>query len=413
MWAVAEVSWEDPAGVACVFPATIEDTSPSGACIRLRDPIAPGSKVTVKWHREQFSAIARNCRRDGYEYLLGVRRVPFAKTTEEEVKHNVKEATSDLPVNGNLPAITNPPSPGPLNASRQEFPYAASSELITAMKDQPLLKKQAVKELPWKVRNGTDQVAGTREAAAEICKPEKQMRDKSSEERKVMEPKNRFPKFWRRESNAGTVPPPTVVMEGSVNKTPMHPPEAPTGVKGNLLSYEDIYRAAGILRLRSGYDINKVVEMLHCERLRNLSDDVKRASVLMAVEAAGSSAEDLLRDANERQQALDAYEEAQKTQVQEFETRKAQENAQIEAEMASVTARYAERIKANLAQVDAEKEALRGWQMVKQHECQRILEVTELCSKPAEPAHNAVAASAGAGSGVVTARNSSGPSLVS
>lgn len=71
LWAVAEVSWEDSGGIYKVR-GTLEDTSQSGACVRVKRPITIGCRVTIKWHREQFSAIARNCRSDGYDFLLGV-----------------------------------------------------------------------------------------------------------------------------------------------------------------------------------------------------------------------------------------------------------------------------------------------------------------------------------------------------
>ncbi len=38
LWAVAEVSWEDQGGTSNRTSATLEDTSPSGACIRLKAP---------------------------------------------------------------------------------------------------------------------------------------------------------------------------------------------------------------------------------------------------------------------------------------------------------------------------------------------------------------------------------------
>ena len=184
-------------------------------------------------------------------------------------------------------------------------------------------------------------------------------------------------------------------------------PEALIATKGQLLSYEDIYHAAGILRLRSGYDINKVAEMLHSERIRGLSEDAKRASVLMAIEAAGASVEALLGDANERQQALEAYEAGQRKQLEEFEARKAEENAQIQAELARVTAHYAERIKSNEELVAGEKDALANWQKMKQHESQRIAEVMELCTKTAvEPQGAALVASAGASGSETVVRTS-------
>jgi hypothetical protein len=69
--------------------------------------------------------------------------------------------------------------------------------------------------------------------------------------------------------------------------------------------------------------------MLNSDRIRSLSPDIKRASVLMALDAAGTSADDLLQDATRRQQALSSYEAGQQKQLEEFEARKAQENAQI------------------------------------------------------------------------------------
>ncbi len=220
-----------------------------------------------------------------------------------------------------------------------------------------------------------------------------------------MEPKNLFPKFWRREQATVSLPQSAASPDVSASKPQTQTTEPLPGPKGDLLSYEDIYRAAGILRPSSGYDISKVVEMLHSERIRGLSEDARRASVLMAIEAAGASPNDLLRDATERKQALEAYESAQQKLLEQFEARKAQDNSLIEAEMARLAAHYAERIKANLDQVASEREELRNWQMAKQHETQRIGEVLELCTKPAEP-QLAAAVSAGG-------RGSSGPSLVS
>ena len=181
-----------------------------------------------------------------------------------------------------------------------------------------------------------------------------------------------------------------------MNKPTAQPAEAPSGSRGELLSYEDIYRAAGILSPGSGYGIHKVVDMMNSERIRDLSKDVKRASVLMALDAAGISADDLLTDATRRQNALNAYETAQKKQLEDFEARKAQENARIEEEMETIRMHYAQRIQKNLDQVTKEKDALRNWQMAMQHESQRISDVIELCAKqPAIRTPNALAAAAG------------------
>jgi hypothetical protein len=217
-----------------------------------------------------------------------------------------------------------------------------------------------------------------------------------------MPPKNFFPNFWRRPHGGTDAPQKAATTEAPVNKLQTHPAESLTGSQSNLLSYEDIYHAAGILTPRSGYGVHKVVDMLNSDRIRELSKDIKRASVLMALDAAGTSPDDLLKDATHREQALNSYEAGQQKQLEEFEARKVQENTKIQAELDRVTAHYAERIKQNLDEVAREKEALRNWQMAKQHESQRISEVIELCAKqPAsapladpQPAPSAVVASA-------------------
>ena len=208
-----------------------------------------------------------------------------------------------------------------------------------------------------------------------------------------MQPKSLIPQFWRRPQEAAT-PAKTTSTEVKVNKTTTHGAEPTSISRAELLSYEDIYRAAGIMAPGAGYDIHKVVDMLNSERIRDLSKDVKRQSVLMALDAAGISAEDLLTDATRRQSALNSYEAGQRKQLEDFEALKAQENARVEEEMEKIRVHYAERVQKNLDLVAKEKESLRNWQSAMQHESQRIAEVIELCGKPARP--SAMEAAAGA-----------------
>ena len=208
-----------------------------------------------------------------------------------------------------------------------------------------------------------------------------------------MQPKSFIPQFWRRQQD-GDAPAKTTPMEATVNKTTNHGAE-PAGIaRAELLSYEDIYRAAGILAPGAGYDIHKVVDMLNSERIRDLSKDVKRASVLMALDAAGIAVNDLLTDATRRQNALSSYEAAQLKQLEDFEAQKTQENSRIEQEMERIRVHYAERIQKNLDLAVKEKEALRNWQGAMQHESQRISEVIELCGEQAAPRPNTMAAAA-------------------
>ena len=219
-------------------------------------------------------------------------------------------------------------------------------------------------------------------------------------ERNVMEPKTIFPHFWRRKQESSTqddnAPAKPKGMEAPVNKFSA-PEPTPSGPRGELLGYDDIYRAAGIIGPGSSYGIHKVVDMRNNERLSDLSKDAKRASVLMALDAAGISADELLTDATRRQNALASYESSQVKQLEEFEARKTKENAKIEEEMEKVRLHYAERVQANLDQVAKEKEVLRNWQMAMQHETQHIGEVIELCGKQPVPAQKAGTMAAAAG----------------
>jgi hypothetical protein len=368
IWAVAEVCWIDAAGQALHAPATLEDTSASGACVRVKTPISVGSNLTIKWHREQFSGVARNCRSDGGEFLLGVQRQDL-----------------DAAIAKDVPAST-------------------------SMVVKPALETQAAALAticPDRRENAATPLAET--AARKPAPPANTKASESSQrpERNVMESKGLLPKFWRRQSQSAVAQEQISSVETSAHGQP------PASEERCLLSYDDIYHAAGILSPSSGYGIHKVLDMLNSDRIRDLGPEIKRASVLMAIEAAGATVDDVLQDAMRRQHALDTYEAGQRTQIEEFESRKAKENAQIQAELERITTHYAERMQRNQNQITQEKEALRNWQMAKQHESQRIAEVMSLCMREPAPAATPAPAAAAARAGAGSSRTSAiGPSLL-
>ena len=100
-----------------------------------------------------------------------------------------------------------------------------------------------------------------------------------------MQPKTLFPKFWHRAKGSDR-PESVGTKEVLVNTSNGSTPEAGSADRHEMLSYEDIYHAAGIMNPASGYGIHKVVEMLNSERIRDLSKEVKHASILMALDAA-------------------------------------------------------------------------------------------------------------------------------
>jgi primosomal replication protein N len=64
---LVKASWENEAGMLQTVPARIEDRSSGGACLRLKARVGVGSKLNVEGRNEQFSGIARYCRRDGMD----------------------------------------------------------------------------------------------------------------------------------------------------------------------------------------------------------------------------------------------------------------------------------------------------------------------------------------------------------
>jgi hypothetical protein len=69
-----EATWVDSEGQKQVVVGMLEETSPHGARVRLPEPIRVGSRVTLKWLREQFSGTVRHIREWGSGYIVGIQR---------------------------------------------------------------------------------------------------------------------------------------------------------------------------------------------------------------------------------------------------------------------------------------------------------------------------------------------------
>jgi len=140
----------------------------------------------------------------------------------------------------------------------------------------------------------------------------------------------------------------------------------------NPTSFDQIYSAAEIQPPAHGFTVMKVGEMLRSEHIRNLPRDVKRSSVLVALEAAGAGIQDVIQDAIKRDRALDTYERVQEKALLDLETRKNQENQQVQAELDRIVADHKARMQANSDEVAKERERFFGWRLKKQEEEQKI-----------------------------------------
>ena len=136
--------------------------------------------------------------------------------------------------------------------------------------------------------------------------------------------------------------------------------------------FEEIYKAAEIPAAPQGYSILKVAHMLESEHIRNLPSDVRKSSVLVALDAAGADIKDVIQDAIRRDRALDTYERVQQRALEELESRKTQENAQIQAQIDKYVTEQRAKIQANNNEITREKERLTGWRLKKQQEEKKI-----------------------------------------
>jgi hypothetical protein len=145
-----------------------------------------------------------------------------------------------------------------------------------------------------------------------------------------------------------------------------------TAPVANPTSFADIYSAAEIPDPPHGYSILKVAEMLQSEHIRTMPADVKRSSVLVALDAAGVDIKDVIQDAVRRDRALDTFERVQEKAVTDLEAKKTQENAQIQAEIDKYVSEQRAKIQANNDEVTREKERFFGWRLKKQQEEKKI-----------------------------------------
>jgi hypothetical protein len=145
-----------------------------------------------------------------------------------------------------------------------------------------------------------------------------------------------------------------------------------TAPVANPMSFAEIYDAAAIHPAAHGYTILKVAEMLDSELIRSLPPDVKRRSILVALEAVSVKVTDIIEDAVKRDRALDTFERVQQKAVTELENKKTQENRKIQEDIDKLVAEKQARIQANTSEVVREKERFKSWCAQKQKEEKRI-----------------------------------------
>lgn len=139
-------------------------------------------------------------------------------------------------------------------------------------------------------------------------------------------------------------------------------------------SFAQIYEAAEVKTPVHGFTIFKIADMLKSEHIRSLPVEIKRSSVLLALDTAGVKLQEVIDDAMHRDRALDTFEAVQQRALDQLEARKAEENKALQVEADRVLNELRAKIQANNEEVTKERERLQGWRFQKQQEERRIFD---------------------------------------
>ncbi|MGE0704524.1 MAG: hypothetical protein AB7P22_11385 [Vicinamibacterales bacterium] len=134
----------------------------------------------------------------------------------------------------------------------------------------------------------------------------------------------------------------------------------------------EVYDSARIVAPAHGYTVLKIASMLESEHIKALPPDVKRKSVLVALDAAGVKVDEIVEDAVRRDRALDTYERVLEKHVEDARAKAAAENKRLEDEIARQVADLRSQIDANRQTVEREEREFLAWRTRKHEEEQAI-----------------------------------------
>jgi Asp-tRNA(Asn)/Glu-tRNA(Gln) amidotransferase A subunit family amidase len=137
-------------------------------------------------------------------------------------------------------------------------------------------------------------------------------------------------------------------------------------------SFEELYNSAQITTPSHGYTILKVADMLQSEHIRALNNDVKRSSILVALDAAGVKVREIVEDAVQRDKALDTYERVLQKNLDTMRAKNEVENRRLEEEINQKLAELRARMEENSKELQKEEQALMVWRTQKRQEEEKI-----------------------------------------
>jgi hypothetical protein len=139
-----------------------------------------------------------------------------------------------------------------------------------------------------------------------------------------------------------------------------------------LPSFDEIYAAARIEAPAHGYTILKIADMLRSEHIAALPPEVKKKSVLLALDAAGVPLDAIIDDAVRRDRALDMFERTQEKALAALEQKVRADERQLQQEIDALIADRQAKIRAANEAMAREAAAVKGWRDRKAAEEARI-----------------------------------------
>jgi hypothetical protein len=171
----------------------------------------------------------------------------------------------------------------------------------------------------------------------------------------------------------------------------INPQSATADLPPGSISPADVYRTLPTKRQREEYTILKVASMLESEHIEALPRPVKRAAILLALQAAGVRVQDVVEDALQRTEALERAERERERAMEQFETSREELNRKLQAMIESLVLEYNTRMQRNNEDVFTEKAKLASWKQTKAQEVNRIMEaLSYLTDEKAMPEVGAV-----------------------
>lgn len=144
--------------------------------------------------------------------------------------------------------------------------------------------------------------------------------------------------------------------------------------------FDRIYEMAGLTQQGTKFTVTKLASLISASKyLRSQPAQTKSTAILVALEAANTTVEEILEDASQRERVLDTYEGVQQKALEEFEARKTKHNRELQAELEAKIADYNNKIQTNASDVTRARESFAAWQTRKHQEVDRLRETVSLC----------------------------------